>query len=212
LEYALENLDQLAYLTAQHLALFGFSMLAALLLGLGIGIFVTRPGGDPRLGRIALSLTGALQAVPPVAVIALAFLFAGIGAAPAILALALYSVAPIAFNTTSGLMSIPDALSQAARGLGFTNRQILARIQLPLAIPAIMAGLRSAATINIGTATIASVIGGGGLGDVIFMGLKLYRADMILTGAGACALLALGADGLLALAEQKLRPRSTRSA
>jgi osmoprotectant transport system permease protein len=153
-----------------------------------------------------VSVTAAAQAVPPIAIIALAFIFVGIGATPSIIALIIYSIVPILFNASSGLLSVPPQVIEAGRGLGLTDRQLLWKIKIPMSLPVIMAGIRSAATINIGTATVASFIGGGGLGDLIFMGLKLYRSDIILTGAILTAIMAIAVDYLLQLAESAMVP------
>ncbi|MCB1303804.1 MAG: ABC transporter permease [Leptospiraceae bacterium] len=197
LGYGLENTDRVALLLLQHVELFAVSMLLAIATGLILGALIASPRFH-RHASAVLSVLSATQAVPPVAVIALAFLFAGIGALPVILALYLYGIVPVLFNTVSGLTSVSESVIRAGRGMGLTEMQILFRIQFPIAGSVIMAGIRSAATINIGAATIASIIGGGGLGDLIFMGLKLYRIDMIFTGAILCALLALFVDAILA--------------
>jgi len=194
--YFIANQEKVLTLVLEHLFLFALSMGFALVIGILLSIFATRPGRE-KTGMLVISFTGAAQAVPPVAVIALAFLFVGIGAFPSILALILYSLVPIVFNTTSGIMSISPDIKEAARGIGLSKRQVLFKVSLPVAMPVIMAGVRIAATINIATATVASFIGGGGLGDLIFMGLKLYRADIILTGSVLVAILALVIDVLL---------------
>lgn len=202
--YTLDNLDRVLFLLLQHMGLFGISMVLAVLTGIVLGALIASPVLERFSGSV-LSLTAATQAIPPVAVIAMAFLFAGIGALPVILALYLYSIVPVLFNTVSGLVSTPGAVVRAGKGMGYTELQILTRIRFPLAGPIIMAGIRSAATINIGAATIASIIGGGGLGDLIFMGLKLYRIDMIFSGAVLCAVLALVADGILSLIQRSMQ-------
>lgn len=209
LDYFFENPGRIAYLTLEHVFLFGVSTGIACMIGLGAGIAASRPGNE-RQGRIILTLSGAAQAVPSIAVIALVFLVTGVGALPALIALVLYSLVPILFNTVSGLLSTPPDLLYAGRSSGYTDRQLLWHVQLPLAVPVIMAGVRSAAVINVGAATVASFIGGGGLGDLIFMGIKLYRPDMILTGSVLCAALAIVTDGLLDLLERKLTPRGLR--
>lgn len=208
--YLSENPGQLRLLVLQHLGLFALSLLPAALVGIALGLAAADPG-RPRLGRILLSLSGAAQALPSVAVIALAFLAVGIGARPALIALFLYSLAPIVFNTTAGLLALPPATIQAARGMGLSRLQILWRVELPLALPVILAGLRSAATVNIGAATVASFIGGGGLGDLIFMGLKLYRPDLIFIGGAGCALLALSIDLILACAQRRANVKFLRA-
>jgi osmoprotectant transport system permease protein len=156
---------------------------------------------------VILSITGASQAVPSVAVIALVFLFIGIGMKPAIIALVIYSLVPIVFNATSGILSVDPGVIQAAKGMGLTRTQRLWRIKIPLAMPVIMSGIRSAATINIGTVTVAAIIGAGGLGDIIYTGLKLNRPEMILIGAGFAAIIAILVDTVLYYVEQKVTPK-----
>ena len=207
--FIIEQKSSIALLLMQHLYLFFISMLIALIIGISVSLLIARPGRERR-GRLILSLTAAAQSVPPVAVIAVVFIFVGVGGLPSIIALVLYSLVPIIFNTTSGLLSVPYDVIEAARGTGFTNRQILLRVKMPLSTRVIMAGIRSAATINIGTATVASFIGGGGLGDLIFMGIKLYRTDMILAGALLVAILAVLVDSILKRLEERIIPVGLR--
>ncbi len=207
--FLIEHKSRVALLLMQHLYLFLISMLFALIIGISIALLVTRPGKE-RIGGLILSLTAATQSIPPVAVIAVVFIFVGVGGLPSIIALVFYSLVPVIFNTTSGLLSVPSDVIEAARGTGLTDRQILLRIKIPLSTQVIMAGIRSAATINIGTATVASFIGGGGLGDLIFMGLKLYRTDMILTGALLVAILAILVDSILKQIGVRLIPIGLR--
>ncbi|MFP4362347.1 MAG: ABC transporter permease, partial [Spirochaetia bacterium] len=161
-------------------------------------------------GTILLSITSAAQAVPSIAVIAVVFIFVGIGSTPAIFALFLYSLVPIVFNTASGLLSVPNATKESATGMGMTKRQILTKVELPISVPSILSGVRSAATINIGTATIASAIGAGGLGELIFIGLKLMREEMIIAGALPAALLAILIDTALAFAESGITSKGIK--
>ncbi len=207
--YLFENPGRVLYLTMEHIFLFGVSTGIACMIGLTGGIAASLPGRE-RTGRWILTLSGAAQAVPSIAVIALIYLGTGDGALPALIALVLYSLVPVLFNTVSGVLSVPPDLVYAGRSLGYTDRQLMFRVQLPTAAPVIMAGVRNAAVINVGAATVASFIGGGGLGDLIFMGIKLYRPDMIFAGALLCALLAFIADALLALLERMLTPRGLR--
>jgi osmoprotectant transport system permease protein len=207
--FLIEQKGRIALLLIQHLYLFLISMLFALMIGVSVALLVTRPHKE-RIGSFILSLTAATQSIPPIAVIAIVFIFVGVGGLPAIIALVLYSLVPIIFNTTSGLLNVPSDVIEAARGTGFTNRQILLWIKIPLSTQIIMAGIRNAATINIGTATVASFIGGGGLGDLIFMGLKLYRTDMIVIGALLVATLAILIDKILKRIELGLIPIGLR--
>ncbi len=201
--YISENTGYVLEKVVEHLYLFAVSWAAAVVVGLLIAIYSTRPGRR-KIGQTVLSITGAAQSVPSIAVIAVVFIFLGIGAAPALFALFLYSLVPITFNAASGLMSVDPAMKRAARGMGMTNLEILRKIELPVTVSAIASGARSAATINIGTATIASAIGAGGLGEIIFIGLRVTDQSMILAGALPAALLAIIVDTILAGVEKGL--------
>src|SRR5699024_8098468 len=135
----------------------------------------------------------------------------GIGQRTAILVLFLYALLPIIKNTYTGISEVSSSMVDAGRGMGLTDFEILRLVELPQALPVIMAGLRVATVINIGTTTIAAYIGGGGLGELIFTGISMNRNEMILAGAIPAALLAIIADRLLALVEKKLRPRGLSS-
>ncbi len=190
----------------QHLFLFIVSTLFAVVIGIFVSIIATREGHE-KIGNILLTISGMAQAVPSIAVVALVFLFVGIGMKPAIIALVIYSIVPIIFNTSSGLLSVNAKTIEAARGIGYTDNQILWKIKMPIASPVIIAGIRSAATINIGTATIASVIGGGGLGDLIFIGIKLQKSHITITGALLTAIIAVIADIIIQHAGNRVIPR-----
>ncbi len=209
IEYISENFSQIMYLLYQHIYLFSTSTIMAIIIGIALSIYVTREGKE-KTGNIILTFTATLQAVPSVAVVALVFLFIGIGATPAIIALFIYSIVPILFNAVSGLLSIDKKMIEAARGIGLTDNQITWKIKIPVAIPVIMAGIRSAVTINIGTATVASIIGGGGLGDLIFLGLRLNKNHLIIIGAVATSVLAILVDALIHAVEKKITPRGLK--
>lgn len=209
ISYFLQNQERIFAAIGEHCYLFAVSTLFAIVIGISTGIFVTGEGRE-KIGRVVLTVTGAAQAVPSMAVVALVFIFVGIGFAPAAIALVIYSLVPIIFNTTSGLLSISPKLVEAAKGVGLTNLQVLWKIKLPIAVPVIMAGIRSAATINIGTATVAAVIGGGGLGDLIFIGLKLQRTEIILIGTFLAAFIAVLVDTLIAQAEKAITPNGLK--
>jgi len=151
-----------------------------------------------------------LQTIPSIALLAFMIPILGIGLRPAVAALFLYSLFPIVRNTYTGVREADPAAVRAGRALGMTPRQILLRIRLPLAAPVIMAGIRTAAVINVGTATLAAFIGAGGLGDPIVSGLALSDTRLILSGALPAAVLALLVDGGLALVEAGVAPRGLR--
>ncbi|MDK2945727.1 MAG: osmoprotectant transport system permease protein [Thermosipho sp. (in: thermotogales)] len=198
-----QNLDTLMQQLWQTLFIFSFSLTVSIIVGLAIAIYATRPGRE-KAKTLALSITGVAQAVPSIAVLALTFLFLGIGSQTAIFALSIYSLVPIVFNAASGLTNVPAKIKEAAKGMGMTNRQILWKVEIPMSFPAIASGIRSAATINIGTSAVASAIGAGGFGETIFIGLRLMSSEMILGGAIPLALLAIIVDILLGFFEKRL--------
>jgi osmoprotectant transport system permease protein len=149
---------------------------------------------------------GVVQTLPGIALLAFMIPVLGIGVAPALVALVLYSLYPILRNTFTGVRDADAAAVRAAESLGMTPGQVLRYVRLPLAAPVIMAGIRTAAVINVGTATLAAFIGAGGLGDPIVAGLALADTRLILSGAIPAALLAVAVDGVLAVGERVLRP------
>jgi osmoprotectant transport system permease protein len=220
---AAENIGLIAFVTDpyeypyilslfwQHLYLVAISMALATALGLGIGITLTRERFKKYAG-VCMYVVGLGQTIPSLAVIALAMSFMGIGVNPAIFALTVYSILPMARNTLAGIMSVPPALLDAARGMGLPPRSVLWEVELPNALPVIITGFRVALIINIGTAALAFLIGAGGLGDLIFTGISLMQPDRLLAGAIPVTLMALLADFLCGLGESLLVPRGLRLA
>ena len=192
----------LAALTARHLVLVLISLGAAVAVALPLGLALERL---PRGAEGVIRGAGVLQTLPGIALLAFMIPLLGIGVVPALAALFLYSIYPILRNTYSGVRDAAPEAVAAGRALGMTPRQILRWVRLPLAAPVIMAGIRTAAVINVGTATLAAFIGAGGLGDPIAAGLALSDSRMILSGALPAALLALLVDGLLGWCEQWVR-------
>jgi osmoprotectant transport system permease protein len=186
-----------------HIFIFLVSLTFSTVIGMSISIFVTQEGRK-KIGRIILSIMGAAQSVPSLVIIALIFIFVGIGLKPAIIALVIYSLVPIIFNTTSGILSVRQNIIEAGKGMGLTQNQLLWKVKIPIALPVIMGGIRSSATIIIGSATVAAVIGGGGLGDFIFIGLKLQKPEMLISGAITVSLLAIIVDYIMARIEKKV--------
>ena len=185
--------DSFLALTAAHLELVVLSTGAAIVIGVGIGIFVTRPSG--REFRPLLERTVAIgQTFPPVAVLAVAAPLLGFGELPALIALALYGLLPIVQNAIAGIESVPGSACEAAKGLGMSASRILRRIELPLAMPVIVAGVRTSAIINIGTAALASTVGAKSLGTPIIVGLSGFNTAYIIQGAMVVGLLAIVVD------------------
>ncbi len=195
-------------LSLRHLFLVGVSLLAAVLLALPAGLALERA---PSFAEGVIRGAGVLQTLPSIALLAFMIPLLGIGVVPALAALFLYSLYPVLRNTYTGVRDADDEAARAATALGMTPLQVLRQVRLPLAAPVIMAGIRTAAVINVGTATLAAFIGAGGLGDPIVSGLTLSDTRMILSGALPAALLALIVDGLLALVERTVAPRGLRA-
>lgn len=191
--------------TLEHIALVVTAMLIAIAIGVPLGMLIVQ---RPALRSLALALASVFQTIPSLALfgflIPIPFL-GGIGKRTAVVALVLYALLPILRNTYVGLTGIDPAVLEAAEAMGMTPSQILLRVRLPLALSIILAGVRTATVITIGVATIAAAIGAGGLGTFIFRGVAMVSDAVILAGAVPAALLALLADGLLALLERRLR-------
>ena len=191
--------------TATHLTLVLIAMVIAILIAVPLGMVIVQ---RPTLRNIALGIASVFQTIPSLALfgflIPIPFI-GGIGRRTAIVALVLYALLPILRNTYVGLTGIDAAVLQAAEAMGMTNTQILWRVRLPLALPVILAGIRTATIITIGVATIAAAIGAGGLGTFIFRGVAMVSDAVILAGAIPAALLAILADVLLAWLERRLK-------
>lgn len=193
--------------TRAHLFLVGVSLLAAILLGLPLGILAAK---WRRLGEAVLAAVGVVQTIPSLALLVFMIPLLGIGTWPAIVALFLYSLLPIVRNTHAGLVGIPRELRDSAKALGLPPGAMLFEIELPLAARSILAGIKTSAVIDIGTATLGALIGAGGYGEPILTGIRLDSASLILEGAIPAALMALLAQGLFGLAERWLIPRGLR--
>ena len=179
----------------QHLYMVTVSMIFATIIGVTAGIVLTRKRFR-RYAGICMYIIGLGQTIPSLAVLALAMSFLGIGTKPAIFALTIYSILPIARNTLAGITAVPPELIDAGKGMGMPPLRILVEVEIPNAMKVILTGFRVALIINIGTAALAYVIGAGGLGDLIFTGISLMQTDKLLAGAIPVTLLALFADFL----------------
>jgi len=206
-EYLWDRRATIATLTVRHLELVAFALFAAVIVAvpLGLGLERTRRIAEPTIGAL-----GVLQTIPSIALLAFMIPLLGVGVAPALVALWLYALYPIARGTYTGVRDAdPDAVA-AAEALGTTPTQRLLWVRLPLAAPVIMAGIRTAAVITVGAATLAAFIGAGGLGEPIVAGLALADTRMILSGALPAAVLALAVDGILAIVELLVTPAHRR--
>jgi osmoprotectant transport system permease protein len=198
-------LSDVVELTGEHIVLVGVSWLIAAAVGVGLGILGTRRRG---LREVSVVVANILQTIPSVALFGFLLpipLIGGIGRHTAILCLVLYSLLPILRNTIVGIQSVDPPLREAAVAMGMTDSQLLRLVELPLAAPTILAGLRIALVTNIGTAVIAAIIGGGGLGVLIFRGVASVDTVQILAGAIPAAAMALVADGAMTALEKRIR-------
>jgi len=193
--------------TLEHVKLVTISLGLAILLAIPLGMLAARL---KRLGQLVIGLTGILQTIPSLAMFVFMIPLLGIGTWPAVAALFLYSLLPIVRNTHTGLVGIPGELRESAAALGLPRRVRLRRIELPLATRSILAGIKTAAVINVGTATLAALIGAGGYGQPILTGIRLDDINLILEGAIPAAVLALLVQGLFELIERWLTPRGLR--
>ncbi len=204
LRYLWSNRGELGRRTVEHLGLTAIALGLGILAAVPLGLWLER---NRRIAEGVIRAVGVTQTIPSIALLAFMIPLLGIGPLPAVVALWIYSLYPIVRNTFSGLRdAAPDAVA-AAGALGMTDGQVLRLVRLPLAMPVILAGVRTSAVITVGTATLAAFIGAGGLGVPIVAGLQLADTTRILSGAVPAALLALAVDALLGLAERSLRPR-----
>lgn len=194
LEFMQQQSGKLMSQTMEHIGLTFISLLLAVLIGVPAGILIRN---KKRLASVVLGFTGVLQTIPSIALLGFLIPIAGIGAKPAIFALLLYALLPIVRNTYTGITGVNPVVTEAARAMGMTGLQVLTKVQLPLAMPVIFAGIRTATVINVGVATLAAYIAAGGLGEFIFGGIALNNTNMILAGAIPAALLAIIFDFLL---------------
>ncbi|HCT97937.1 osmoprotectant transport system permease protein [Aerococcus sp. 150760007-1] len=184
------------------------------LISLGLGVIVAVPLGIflsqvPKVANVVISIVSVLQTIPTLALLALMIPFLGVGKVPAIFALFIYSLLPILRNTYLGMSNVNPDLLDAAKGMGLKRMQIIRQVQLPLAVPVIMAGIRLSTVYVIAWTTLASYIGGGGLGDMIFNGLNLFRPDLILGGTIPVTILAVIVDLVMARVEDWVTPTTS---
>ena len=207
LDYTIKNLPEFFRLVFEHFFLVIVSMATAGCVGVGLGTIMTRKGFE-RFGSAIMVMVNIWQSIPSLGVIALAYGFlpllglSGIGVVPALIALFFHAVAPIVRNTYAGIQSVSKDVIEAATGMGMTPNQILFKIEIPNALPVIMGGIRTATAIIVGSAPLAFLIGGGGLGFWIFTGIALMDMGILLAGAVPVAVIAMFFDTLLARLER----------
>jgi osmoprotectant transport system permease protein len=207
LPFIIQNREQVLELTLEHLWLVGVSTLLAVLVGIPVGIMIAR---WPKWNKPVLAVANIIQTIPSLALFGFLLPVPWLGERVerlAILSLTLYALLPVIRNTYTGIRGVDPAVVEAGRGMGMTDRQLLLRVELPLALSVILSGVRVAVVISVGLATIAAAIGAGGLGEFIFRGLAMVNNQLILAGAVPAAILALSADLSLGWLERRLRPQ-----
>ena len=206
LQFVIQNHNEVLELTLEHLWMVVISTLFAVVIGIPLGILITR---RPGWNKPVLGTVNVIQVIPSLALFGFLLPVPWIGASSerlAVLALTLYALLPLIRNTYAGIKGVDPAVVEAGRGMGMTDRQLLLQVELPLALSVIIAGVRVATVISVGVATIAAAIGAGGLGVFIFRGVAMVDNRMILAGALPAAALAVGADLALAAVERRVRP------
>ena len=202
LTFALNHRQEILQQAYEHLWITTIALVIATVVGVSLGILLTR---YRPLSRPVLGFVNIIQTIPSIALLGFMLPFFGIGVTPAIIALFLYALLPIVRNTYAGIQGVDPLVVEAARGLGLSDRQVLQKVELPLALPTIFAGLRTATVINIGVATLCALIAAGGLGEYIFRGIAVNNTNMILAGAVPASLLAVVLDVLLGWLEKGLQ-------
>ncbi|MGF6953652.1 osmoprotectant transport system permease protein [Neobacillus sp. B4I6] len=205
-QFIMDNPGDLFYLTGQHLKLVGISAALAIATAVPLGIMITRPKFK-KYDWIVMNFANIGQTVPSLAILALVMSYFGLGWQTAVFALWFNSLLPILRNTVAGIENINPLIIDAGKGMGMTSKQIFFKLEFPNAMYAIMAGIRTSAVINVGTAALAFLIGGGGLGDLIFTGISLYDTGIMLSGAAPVIILAILLDFLLGRLEKVIIPR-----
>jgi osmoprotectant transport system permease protein len=204
---ATSRMERIGQRTREHLVLVAVSLLAGVAVAVPLGIIAAQ---RPRLGQVVLATVGIAQTIPALALLVFMVPLFGIGAGPALVALFVYALLPIVRNTHAGLTGVPASLRESAEALGLPKAARLLRIELPLALPTILAGIKTAAVINVGGATLGALVGAGGYGQPILTGIRLDDTGLILEGAIPAAALAILMQLLFELLERAVVPRGLR--
>jgi len=207
IEYFIKNIGLILKLTLEHIEITLIAVAISTVIGVAIGIFITR---RQRAAATIIGIAGILYTIPSLALFGILIPFIGIGLKPTLIALILYSQLALIRNTFVGIIHIDPSIREAGKGMGMSSWQFLRMVEIPVALPVIMAGIRTAAVMNIGTATIAAYIGAGGLGWLIFRGIASVNSEQIIAGAVPVILLAVGVDYAFILLERVLTPAGLR--
>ena len=209
LDFLEKNFDQILFLTWEHIFMVGLSLIIGTAIGVPLGILITK---KENLAKNVINVANVIMTIPSIALFGLmmpilATVGHGLGKVPAIVALVLYSQLPILRNTYVAIKDVPPSIRDAGKGMGMSRWQLLKEVEIPVAAPVIVAGLRTAAVMNIGIGAIAAYIGAGGLGVYIQQGIDRLFPEMIISGAVLVSLLAILVDGLMAAVEHLLTPK-----
>jgi osmoprotectant transport system permease protein len=207
INFMIERIDDILVLTVQHIQLSLIAVVIAIAVGVPLGILITR---IPKTSSFVIGFANAVQAVPSLALLGFLVPFLGIGSTPSVVMIVLYSLLPIIKNTYTGLVNVDKAILEAGMGMGMTDSQLMRMVQLPLALPVIMAGVRISAVTAVGLTTLAALIGAGGLGQFIYRGISMVNNRMIVAGAIPAMILALLIDLILLLLEKAVTPKGIR--
>jgi osmoprotectant transport system permease protein len=207
IDIIIEDWPDILVSVQEHLFLSFVSILIGILIAVPVGIFISR---FSKIAEFIIGITAIFQTIPSLALFGFLLPVFGIGSTPAIIALTVYALLPILRNTYTGIIGVDHSLIQAGKGMGMTPNQILWRIELPLALPIIMAGIRTATVLTIGVATLATFIAAGGLGDIIYRGLSTINNELVFAGALPAAILAIFFDTVLRGIEKLVTPKGLK--
>ena len=207
MNYLVENSGMLLNKTLEHLYISIMALILAMIVAIPLGILLSK---KEKLSKVSLTIAGILQTIPTLAILALMIPLFGVGKVTAIIALFIYVLLPILNNTIVGVQNIDRNIVEAGRSMGMTNFQLMKDIELPLALPTVLSGIRLSSVYVISWAALASYVGAGGLGDLIFNGLALYEPEMIIVGTILVTLLALIVDLILAQIEKWIIPKGLK--
>lgn len=207
LEFLMKEHEMVLTATYQHVFISLLAVILGTIVSIPLGIYLTR---KPKIADTILAITGVVQTIPSIVLFGLALPVLGLGFKPAFVVLFLYSILPILRNTYTGIAEVDKMYIEAAKGMGMSSFQILYKVELPLALPVIVSGIRISLIYIISWATVAALIGAGGLGDLIWTGLQRYKHDLILAGAIPASILALLAGYLVGLLQKALTPKGLR--
>lgn len=206
-EYVRSDLPEIGGALLQHIRISGISILLAILIAVPAGILLTR---HEKAAKPVLAVAGIIQTIPGLVLLGIGLMLFGLGDVPAVVVLVGYAVLPILQNTYTGIREVEDLYVEAARGIGMSDLQLLLSVELPIAMPAVVAGIRLSTVYTISWATLAALIGAGGLGDLIWTGLSTYNSNMILAGAIPASLLAVLSGLVIDLIQRAVTPRGLR--